>query len=324
MKINYYFRSRDKRNNSFENIFQAVIDRLPADFEVKQIAAQRAVDWRTTLAARKEVADVHHITGAVNYLAMGLPGEKSILTVHDIGFYENQKNSTLKRWAYGLVWFKLPLKRVRVITVVSEFTRQKLIDVFNVPEKKVRVIHNPVLPHFLPQPLRLPGEILNILHIGSGDHKNLRGLLLACRELPVHIIKVGILSEAERQLIKTLGTSVEEHTGIANEKVAALYGRADVLYFASLYEGFGMPIVEAQVTGRPVITSNFGAMKEVAKDGAILVDPLKHDEIRGAIVRLSRDSNYYQQVSERGRLNAQQYSLDHTVSSYVALYREFK
>jgi len=322
MKVNYYFRNRNARNNSFENLFEDIIHHLPAEFKTKRITAARSFDWRLLWRIRNEQADVHHITGAVNYLALTLPPEKTILTIHDLGFYENPVHSVIKRKLYGALWFRLPLRSVRLVTAVSEFTKQKLQEYFHIEEERIKVIPNPVLSHFTAQPLRLPSERLNILQIGSGDHKNLKALIKAAEALPVHIIKVGYLGEEERVMLERNRISYEVHTSISNEHVVSLYKKADVLFFASLYEGFGMPIIEAQTIGKPVITSNVGAMKEVAGHAALLVTPTNIEEIRAAIITLHQQPDRYHLLVDKGRKNASRFSLSAIVDTYAQLYRQ--
>jgi glycosyltransferase involved in cell wall biosynthesis len=322
MRVNYYFRARNSRNNSFENLFQDIIHHLPAEFETRKLTAARPFDWKLLWRIRNEQADVHHITGAVNYLALSLPPEKTILTIHDLGFYENPVHSALKRKLYGELWFRLPLRSTRFVTVVSEFTKQKLQEYFKVEEDRIKVIPNPVLSHFSAQPLRLPSGRLNILQIGSGDHKNLKSLIQAAKLLPVHLIKVGMLSNEERVLLAESNIPFELHSAISNEQVVNLYKKADVLYFASLYEGFGMPIIEAHMVGKPVITSNVGAMNEVAGNAAILVTPTNIDEIREALVTLHQQPDTYEKLVAEGRKNATRYSLAASVNKYAELYRQ--
>lgn len=276
------------------------------------------------MRVRREKADFHHITGAINYLAITVPRSRGIiLTVHDLGFYENPVHGFLKQMLYGVIWFRLPLRRVKMITTVSHFTKEKLMKYFGIADAKIRVIANPVLGHFKPQPLRLPGAQLTILHLGSGDHKNFSGLLRAVRGLAVRIVKIGKISNEERFLIDPT-FSIEQYFDISNEQVADLYWRVDVLYFASLYEGFGMPIIEAQTVGKPVITSNLGAMKEVAQDSAMLVDPENPEDIRKAILSVWNDHTLYRQLVDRGRANAKRFSREAIASQYIQLYHELQ
>jgi glycosyltransferase involved in cell wall biosynthesis len=94
-----------------------------------------------------------------------------------------------------------------------------------------------------------------------------------------------------------------------------------MVVFASLYEGFGLPILEAQAIGRPVITSNFGAMREAAGDGALLVDPYSVDEIRAAILRIKNEPAVREELVRKGRGNAEKFRAGLVAACYAELYR---
>jgi glycosyltransferase involved in cell wall biosynthesis len=97
-----------------------------------------------------------------------------------------------------------------------------------------------------------------------------------------------------------------------------------MVVFASLYEGFGLPILEAQAMGRPVITSNFGAMREAAGDGALLVDPHSVDEIRAAIMRIMNEPGLREELVCKGRENAEKFRADPIALKYAEIYRAVK
>ena len=97
-----------------------------------------------------------------------------------------------------------------------------------------------------------------------------------------------------------------------------------MVVFASLYEGFGLPILEAQAMGRPVITSNFGAMREAAGDGALLVDPYSVGAIRAAILRLKNEPGLREELVRKGRENAEKYRGAAVAERYAEIYRRLK
>ena len=105
-----------------------------------------------------------------------------------------------------------------------------------------------------------------------------------------------------------------------NELVEA-YRRCDMVVFASLYEGFGLPILEAQAMGRPVITSNFGAMKEAAGDGALLVDPYSVEAIRDAVLRVKREPALREELIAKGRANVERFRAGVVAERYAEIYR---
>jgi len=108
---------------------------------------------------------------------------------------------------------------------------------------------------------------------------------------------------------------------LTDQQVYERYCACDLLFNASFYEGFGMPIIEVQAVGRPVITSNFGAMKEVGAGSAILVDPNRPDEIRMAIESL-QNKNTYNDIVAKGRANAAKYDYRKIADQYFELYQQ--
>jgi glycosyltransferase involved in cell wall biosynthesis len=115
--------------------------------------------------------------------------------------------------------------------------------------------------------------------------------------------------------------AVHELGRLTDEELVAAYRRSDMVVFASLYEGFGLPILEAQAMGRPVITSNFGAMREAAGDGALLVDPYSVEEIRAAILRIKNEPGLREDLVRKGRENAERFRADAIALEYAQIYR---
>ena len=111
-----------------------------------------------------------------------------------------------------------------------------------------------------------------VLQVGTGWNKNVERVAEALRGTACRLEIVGSLSETQRTALHGSGVPFRELGRVGDEELVAAYHRCDLLIFASVYEGFGMPIVEAQAVGRVVITSNCSSMPEAAGDGALLVD----------------------------------------------------
>lgn len=306
-----------------EGIFRTVKNDLVGRAEIREFfcdgAQSRLANIRNAGAA---ASGINHITGDVNFLAMGLRGTKVVLTIHDLGYYENPIHGKLKKAIYKLFWFTLPLRYTNMVTVVSEFTKEKLMTHFGFPASRIRVIPNPVKPVFRFAERQFAGQPLKVLMLGTGKHKNLDNLLAAARGTDMHLDIVGWPAPDELAKLKDWGLSHTLYSGLSEELVYERYKACDVLFMASLYEGFGMPIIEAQAVGRPVVTSHYGAMREVGEGSALLVDPQSPEAIRKAISDIAGSPQLYADLVERGRANAARYAHQRISEMYLDVYEE--
>ncbi|GAA4463532.1 glycosyltransferase family 1 protein [Nemorincola caseinilytica] len=323
LTVTHYYREPRNTGVSIEGIFRTVKQDLEGRAAIRDhVCDPKQSRVKNTLEAAKYASDINHITGDVNFLALGLRGHRNILTIHDLGYYENPVHSRLKHLIYHTFWFALPLRYIDVVTVVSEFTRNKLLQYFKYPEHKIRVIADPVKPAFRYMHKDQLHSKPVVLMLGTGKHKNLDNLIEAARDMNVHLDIVGWPAQDELDRLKGYGISHTIYNRLTDEEVYQRYLNCDILFIASHYEGFGMPIIEAQAVGRPVITSNIGAMLEVGKGSAVLVDPKDPRQIRDELVALAKDRMYYGDVVKRGLKNAARF--DHRVISeqYLELYKE--
>lgn len=134
------------------------------------------------------------------------------------------------------------------------------------------------------------------------------------------VLVVGEMTEEQKKLAVQLSLEVENLVQVPYAQILDAYKRCDLLCFPSFYEGFGLPIVEAQAIGRPVITSNFGAMKEVAGEGAILVCPNRVEEIRQAIENLIKDKELRDELIKAGLKNVERFDAKNVAGMYAEVY----
>ena len=324
LSVTYFYREPRKTGVSIEGIFRLVKNCLISKVDIKEFYCDAQFSrFKNIIEAGKHASNINHITGDVNFLALGLRGSKVILTIHDLGHYDTlKKRGKLQHLIYKWFWFSLPLKYVTIVTVVSEFTKNKLIEYFQFPEDRIRLIYDPVKPVFECSPKDGLSECPRILMMGTGKHKNLIGLIEASKGKNVHLDIIGWPSEDELEKMKVYKISYCLYNKLSDEEVYTRYKACDIMFMASFYEGFGMPIIEAQSVGRPVITSNIGAMKEVAKDAAILVDPNKPEEISAAIDQLINDRVLYDRFVMLGYENIVPYKHEVIAQQYAEVYAE--
>lgn len=277
--------------------------------------------WRNLLYVRRHSRAVNHITGDIHYAALGLPVRGSVLTVHDCGFMRNQRG--WKRWVMHHLWLKWPLGRVETPTVISERTRADVCAYTDCSDGRMRVIPNYYPPRYTYHPRREISGVPVLLQIGTKENKNIPRVAEALRGMECRLVVVGRLTADQRRAVQRHAIHVEERPQLTNEALLAAYVDADAVLFASTFEGFGMPIIEAQAVGRPVITSDREPMTTVAgPGGAAFVEPESVTSIRAGIQRVLHDRSYADALVRRGLENVKRYSLPTIAARYAALYRK--
>ncbi|MDB9782708.1 glycosyltransferase family 4 protein [Winogradskyella sp.] len=322
--INYVTRKRLAQYHSIEGVFQSVQKVLEKDHlcmwtELKHSGASPLVLLKNIVTLRRRENTVYHITGDVHYMAIALRS-KAVLTIHDVG--SAFKGAVLKRFYIRLFWFWLPAVFVKHITVISEFTKVELAAIIPFAKHKIRVIPNPVSAVFIPTPYRFNNPCPELLCFGTKPNKNLERVIEAVAEIPCTLHIIGILSDAQLALLQAYQINYTHSVNLSQIAIVAAYQTCDLLCFPSTYEGFGMPIIEAQATGRPVLTSNDGAMKDVAGDAACLVDPFDTDALRTGLERIMGDDSYRAQLIAAGFENVQRFTQERIAAQYADLYHD--
>jgi glycosyltransferase involved in cell wall biosynthesis len=197
-----------------------------------------------------------------------------VLTVHDLAVLRHPE--AFRRW--HRVTARAALEGVRsaaAVVALSEFTKREVIELLDLRPERVRVVANGVEPLFTPDGDAAGGEY--VLAVGTLEpRKNLDRVVDAARLAGVELRVVGARGWG--------GVDVPGWVGrVSDAELAALYRGAGCVVYASLYEGFGLPVLEAMASGTPVVTSAGGATEEVAGGAAVLVEPTDVDAIAAGI-----------------------------------------
>jgi glycosyltransferase involved in cell wall biosynthesis len=247
-----------------------------------------------------------------------------VLTVHDVSPLDHPEwfSRAYRLW-YGQV---LPVlaRRVRHILTVSEFSRGRILDLFGLPEERVTAIPNGVCSRFRPatepelEELRgrtgLAGPYVAV--VGSLDpRKNLATLFRAWRQVRDRRPDLTLaVAGATARCFPALG--IEEPAGVRmlgyvpDADLPLLYAGAEAFVFPSLYEGFGLPPLEAMRCGTPVVVSGATSLPEAVGDAGIHVDPHSQDEIASGILRLVGDPALRRELARRGEAHARRFTWD--------------
>lgn len=269
--------------------------------------------WFATKKVNGGGYDIVHITGTEHYLLPFLRKQRTVMTVHDIGSIATKGGlrGCLKR----MIWLG-SLNYATQLTFVSRKSEQETSERIKLKPPS-NVIHNAVDPSYVYTPQPFNADCPRILHIGTKPNKNLSNVILALQGLRCTLRIIGKLSSDEESMLKRASISYTTVSNISDEQVLCEYRQADIVSFPSLYEGFGMPILEGQATGRVVLTSNLSPMKEVAGQGAILVDPASPESIREGFVQAIR---HHQVCINAGLENVGHFAVENIARQYAQLY----
>lgn len=272
---------------------------------------------------RHHQGDITHITGDIHFAALGLNPETTVVTVLDCGSLHRLKGA--KREVMRQLWFSLPLRRLGAITVISAETKRDLLKwVPALDPDRIHVVPVSVSELFTRADSDFNSAEPRILQVGTKDNKNLLRLCAALEGLQCHLVVVGRLTNAQESALKQHKIEYTNLIGISDAELVSEYEKADILAFASTFEGFGMPIVEAQIVGRPVVTSNCASMPEVAGDAAVLVDPYSVDSIRAGFRQIIDNEADRKDLVERGFLNAKRFDNIAIAQQYISIYESLQ
>lgn len=331
MNIRFFVRKKYPGYFSIEQLFSAVCATIKAQLPAGSSCNIEEMPYffgpvnffRNILYVRKRQQAINHITGDIHYAILGCSRKNcNVLTIHDCVLLEKYGKYDPRYWLFKTLWYSLPMRRADLVTVISEKTKTDLLNKIGYDEKKIKVVSNFVSDKFVYVPKVFNREKPELLFIGSTANKNLDRILQAVAGVNCHLQIVGKISEQQQLFIESNKIAATISFELSLEELVEKYKAADMVLFPSLYEGFGMLIIEANAAGRPVITSDMSPMKEIAGKAACLVDPYDVGSIRQGIEKLIQDDDYRTSIVEHGLTNARLYRVNKVAGMYLDLYKE--
>ena len=311
--------------------FRVVVERSPS-YSIRELAA---LSWKL-LRLR---LDLYHST---HYVLPAVVPCRAVVTIHDIIhlLYPEFLPSPLA-FFYAQRMIKRSLSRGDRIIAVSQNTKTDLMNYFKIDGRKIRVVYSGVTDTFR-HPLEAPEisawhEELGIekpylLFVGNPKpHKNLDNVVKAfARALEIYSFDANLVCVGDREGMEFkirqraeqlgLGDRLQLVGHVPEEALPALYQGATLFVFPTLYEGFGLPVIEAMASGVPVITSNTSSLREIAEGYGHMVNPMDVDEIAGAIAQCMADGEHRQALIKLGLRRAEDFRWQRTAEQTLQVY----
>ncbi|MEL7422288.1 MAG: glycosyltransferase family 1 protein [Bacteroidota bacterium] len=298
--------------------------------------------WRTygmKKDIKRDKLDLYH--GLSHEIPVGLPdlGVPTVVTIHDLIFkHYPEQYPWFDRQVYNQK-FRYACENSDLIIAISESTKRDVMEMYGIAEEKIRVIYqschegfmlekNPSTKEAVRERYGLPTEFL--FYVGSlVERKNLLGIVEALAQLPVDL-QLPVVVVGQGAVYKRRVVARAQELGVLDKllfiqpefaELPALYQQAQAFLYPSVYEGFGIPILEALFSKTPVLTSNMSSLPEAAGAGAILVDPRNATEMAAGIETLLTDSEQREQQITAGFEHAQQFKGELLTAQLVDAYR---
>ena len=281
--------------------------------------------------------DVYH---APNFLSFEFPGP-TVTTVHDLSWIRFPEAHPAERVRAMHRFFEPGLRRSSLILTDSLFVKQEIIDVFGIAADRIVPIPLGVAPLFRPRAAHETAPLMQAHGLAHGSYflavgtleprKNLVAALRAYAQLPEStqrafpLVLTGMKGwhsdELDREMAPLLASGRVRMTGyVAREDLATLIAGATALVYPSIYEGFGLPPLEAMACGVPTIVSNVSSLPEVVGDTGLLVEPHDHAALRDAMHRLADAPELRAQLAGRALARAAEFSWDKCAAETTAAY----
>ncbi|NOX97352.1 MAG: glycosyltransferase family 4 protein [Nitrospirae bacterium] len=259
----------------------------------------------------------------------------SVITCHDLApliIRENLLKLLARKYLYS------GLSRAAKIIAISQSTRRDLERFYQIPEDGVKIIYYGVdRESFKPgcrvkaqSTLNLPAGKKIILHVGTESRrKNVPNLFRALAYLrdilpEVILVRVGPVGKTSARIIKKLkiGAQILCFTGVAPERMPLFYQASQVLVLPSLYEGFGLPVVEAMACGIPVVVSGRASLPEVVGSAGVFIDPLSPLSIGKGLHRVLSEESFREELAGKGQAQAKNFSWEKAALETLKVYKE--
>lgn len=328
MKVVFFNRKQRAMGNfSIESYFKQIRHNLPKNI----VAISIEMPFESNGLLRRlanaiycmiNQGDINHITGDIHYVGIFLSRKKTILTILDC--LTLHRTTGIKQEILKYFWFTAPIRFATHITAISAATKNDILNFIPCDQNKISIIYVSINDYFQPSPKIFNSDKPRILHIGTAPNKNLELLINSIKNISCTLVIVGKVSEQILEQIEELELDAEcIERKLTDEEILEQYHRCDILSFVSTYEGFGMPIIEANAVGRVVITSKTSSMPEIAGNAAYLVDPFNKESILEGFLSVISNTQLRNTLIANGYNNCKRFQVKEQAQEYADIYTRY-
>tara|TARA_B100001939_G_scaffold347247_1_gene368260 strand:- start:1045 stop:2037 length:993 start_codon:yes stop_codon:yes gene_type:complete len=328
MRVNIFLRKPFKLGNfSVEIFYNEILNELKDKIDIKIIKVpfkNKGILPRlfNILFCYINQGDINHIVGDISYCSLLMDKRRLVITILDC--ISLHRNTGFKKFLLKYLLFQLPILKASRVIVISKATKNDLNAFLNINEVSYDIIPVTVSKSFyeFKPSLNFTSYNNNFLIIGTAHNKNIERIALALEGIECKLRVIGKLNFSQKsQLISSKINFKEIDKPLSENEVIDIYKKSNLLLFCSELEGFGMPIIEANLLGINVLTSNISSMPFVASDSAIYVDPLSVTSIKNGVTKFIDDLDLRGKLRKNGYKNADRFLINSIADKHLKLYK---
>jgi glycosyltransferase involved in cell wall biosynthesis len=330
MRVNIFIRNPYRLGNfSVEIFYKELIDELENKIDIKLIRVpfkNKGIIPRllNILFCAVNQVEINHIVGDISYCSFLMHKKRLVLTILDCVSLHRHKG--IKKHLLKFFLFKFPILKSSKVIVISDATKNDLIHFINLKKVEYKVIPVTVSKTFFNKKIQQKNSTKkfnkNFLIIGTAPNKNIERIAVALGGVECKLSIIGKLNSRQKtELINSKINFKEIAYPLTESQIINEYKKSDLLIFCSELEGFGMPIIEANLMGINILTSNISSMPYVASDSAVYVDPFAVQSIKDGIVRIIDNGELRDQLILKGLKNSNRFLIKQIANKHLTLYK---